>query len=202
VGGHFFERRPWGEPGWLVADFRWRVQTRVMRVKSKKTAPTGGPAKRGPKGDYEVGYAKPPADHRFKPGNNANPKGRRKGTKNRSVVIRDVLLQEITVRVGGETKQMSKLEALFEKTLSEALAGDKKSAALIFSIAQKEGLLTPEQEEAAESFSETDAAVLEAYHQQFIGGRPGQDDEATIESRGFDDQQTGAGPTEEETDGD
>jgi len=168
-----------------------------MREKSKKTGPTGGPAKRGPKGDYEVGYAKPPTEHRFKPGNNANPKGRRRGTKNRSVVIRDVLLQEITVRLGGETKQMSKLEALFEKTLSEALAGDKKSAALIFSVAQKEGLLTPEQEEAAESFSDTDAAVLAAYHQQFVGDRSGPDDEATIESQGLDDHQTGAGATEE-----
>jgi hypothetical protein len=165
-----------------------------MRVKSKKTAPTGGP-KRRPNGDYEVGYAKPPAEHRFKPGNNANPKGRQRGTKNHSVVIRDVLLAQIAVRVGGETKQMSKLEALFEKTLSEALAGDKKSAALIFSIAQKEGLLTPEQEEAAEGFSEADAAVLAAYHQQLIGDRSGQDDEATTKSRGFDDPQTGAGPT-------
>jgi Family of unknown function (DUF5681) len=176
-GGYFFKQPAIGGARLVGRDFRWRAQTRVMRVKSKKTAPSGGPAKQRPKGDYEVGYAKPPAEHHFKPGNNANPKGRRKGTKNRSVVIQDVLLQQITVRVGGETKQMSKLEALFEKTLSEALAGDKKSAALIFSIAQKEGLLTPEQEEAAESFSETDAAVLEAYHQQFIGDRSGQDDE-------------------------
>jgi hypothetical protein len=165
--------------------------------KTSKTAATGGSAKRQPEGDYEVGYAKPPAEHRFKPGNNANPKGRRRGTKNRGVVIRDVLLEPITVRVGGETKQMSKLEALFEKTISEALAGDKKAAALIFAVAQKEGLLTPEQEEAAESLSETDAAVLEAYHQQFISGRPAQADGATIEPRGIDDRRTAAGPTKE-----
>jgi hypothetical protein len=137
----------------------------------------GKTAKRQPKGDYEVGYAKPPAEHRFRPGNNANPRGRRKGTKNRKVVIQDVLLQQVTVRQGNRTKQMSKLEALFEKLLSEALAGDKKAAALIMGIAQKEGLLTPEQEEVAESFSETDAAVLEAYRQQFAGGEP--DDHGT-----------------------
>jgi hypothetical protein len=127
---------------------------------------------RQPERDYEVGYAKPPTEHRFKPGSNANPRGRRKGSKNRKVVIQDVLLQQITVRVGNQTKQMSKLEALFEKLLSEALAGDKKAAALIMGVAQKEGLLTPEQEEAAESFSETDAAVLEAYRQQFAGAEP------------------------------
>jgi hypothetical protein len=103
---------------------------------------------------------RPPPEHRFKPGNNANPKGRRKGTKNRRVVVQDVLLEQITVREGGETKQMSKLEALLKKTMSDALAGDKKSAGLIFAIAQREGLLTPEQEEALGSVAETDAAII------------------------------------------
>ena len=51
------------------------------------------------------------------------------------------------------------------------MLGDKKSAALIFGVAQKEGLMTPEQEEAAENFTETDAAVLDAYHQQLLGGQ-------------------------------
>jgi hypothetical protein len=166
-------------------------------LKNKKTAPTAGPTKRRPKGDYPVGYAKPPAEHQFKPGNNANPRGRQKGSKNNRVVIRDVLLKQVTVLVGGEPKQMSRLEALFEKILSEAFAGDKKAATIILGIAQKEGLLTPEQEEAAEGFSETDDAVLEAYHQQFIGGTAGQDDEATTKSRGVDGPQTGTGPTEQ-----
>lgn len=133
-------------------------------------------AKRQPKGDYEVGYAKPPSEHRFKPGNNANPRGRRKGTKNRKVVIEDVLLELVTVRQGGQIKQMPRLQAVFEKLVSEALAGDKKAAALVMAIAQKEGLLTPEQEEAAESFSDSDAAVLEAFRQQFTAGEPNASD--------------------------
>ena len=60
--------------------------------------------------------------------------------------------------------------------MSEALAGDKKAAALVMAIAQKEGLLTPEQEEAAESFSDSDAAVLEAFRQQFTAGEPNASD--------------------------
>jgi hypothetical protein len=33
--------------------------------------------------DYEVGYAKPPVECRFKPGQSGNPRGRPKGSKNR-----------------------------------------------------------------------------------------------------------------------
>jgi hypothetical protein len=35
-----------------------------------------------PPRDYEVGYAKPPARTRFKPGQSGNPKGRPRGSKN------------------------------------------------------------------------------------------------------------------------
>jgi hypothetical protein len=43
------------------------------------------------KKEYEVGYGRPPKEHRFKPGNNANPNGRKKKTQNRKVVVSDIL---------------------------------------------------------------------------------------------------------------
>jgi hypothetical protein len=45
--------------------------------------------------DYTVGYCKPPRAHQFKPGNNANPMGRPKGTRNRKVLVREFLLESI-----------------------------------------------------------------------------------------------------------
>jgi hypothetical protein len=69
-----------------------------------------------PNGDYEVGYGKPPAAHRFKPGNKANPRGRKKGSRNRKVVIREVLLEAVTVREGGEIRQMSLTGSFCEGT--------------------------------------------------------------------------------------
>ena len=137
----------------------------AMSEADKQEAPAEQ-VKRKPTGDYDVGYCRPPVQHRFKPGNNANPKGRRKGTKNRKVVVRDVLLEQITVREGDEIKQMSKFEAVLKKTLSQALGGDKKSAVTIFAIAQKDGLLTPEQEQAVENLSENDAAIIEDYNRR------------------------------------
>src|SRR5262249_32255388 len=113
------------------------------------------------KGDYEVGYGRPPVAHRFKPGNKANPRGRRRGARNRKIVIQEVLFEPVTVREGGETRQMPALEAVLKKTLSKALAGDNKAALMIIGIAQKEGILTPEQELAVNDMSENDLAIIE-----------------------------------------
>jgi hypothetical protein len=113
------------------------------------------------KENYQVGYGRPPVEHRFKPGNDANPKGRKKKTQNRKVVVRDLLLEPITVKEGGEVKQMSMLEAVLKKTMSKALAGDHKAALTIIGIAQREGILTPEQEETIDSLSDSDRAIME-----------------------------------------
>jgi len=60
--------------------------------------PAEHPAKHRPKGEYERGYCKPPIEHQFKPGNKMNPKGRKKGSRSRKVVIEEVLFEQITVR--------------------------------------------------------------------------------------------------------
>jgi hypothetical protein len=114
-----------------------------------------------PKGDYEVGYCRPPAAYRFKHGNNANPKGRKKGTRNRKLVIREMLFEAVTVREGDTVRQMPALEAVLKKTLAKALGGDHKAALTIIGIAQKEGILTPEQEQVVEDLAESDLAILE-----------------------------------------
>jgi Family of unknown function (DUF5681) len=122
---------------------------------------TNRPDKNRPTRDYEVGYCKPPLGHRFKHGNKANPKGRRKGSKSRKVVIHDVMFEPVTLREGDRTRQISALEAVLKKTLSKALAGDNKAALTIIGIAQKEGILTPEQEQAVDDLSETDLAIMQ-----------------------------------------
>jgi hypothetical protein len=45
--------------------------------------------------------------------------------------------------------------------LSKALAGDNKAALTIIGIAQKEGILTPEQEQVVENLSESDLSIME-----------------------------------------
>jgi hypothetical protein len=93
---------------------------------------------------------------------------------NRKVVVQEVLLEPIAVREGGELKQMTRLEALMRKTMADALAGDRKAAATIFAIAQKEGLLTSEQVEAVEGLVDDDAAILEAYNGRVLASQTSQ----------------------------
>ena len=132
------------------------------------------PDKKQPKGNYNVGYCKPPVAHRFKHGNKANPKGRGKGSKSRKIVIQDVMFEPVTVREGELTRQMSALEAVLKKTLSKALAGDNKAAITIIGIAQKEGILTPAQEQAVDDFSETDLAIMRDVRRRLEAASPEQ----------------------------
>jgi hypothetical protein len=131
-----------------------------MNPTETTTATTNGAAEK-PNGDYAVGYGKPPAAHRFKPGNQANSKGRKRGSRNRRVVIREVLFEPVTVREGDKVRQMPALEAVLKKLLSKALNGDNKAAITLIGIAQKEGILTPEQEHVVDNLSETDLAIME-----------------------------------------
>ena len=119
---------------------------------------------KGLNGGYTVGYRRPPREHQFKAANNANPLGRKKGSRNRTLVIRQILFEPIMVREGEQVKKMSVLEAIIRQTCNKALKGDHKSALTIIGLAQKEGLLTPEQTEAVEEgMSEADKAILEDF---------------------------------------
>ena len=62
---------------------------------------------------------------------------------------------------------MSMLEAVVKKLLSQALTGDHKSALTIIGIAQREGLLTPEQEETVDTLSERDKAIMDDAMKRF-----------------------------------
>lgn len=130
------------------------------------TTPADDAAESRTRGEYKVGYRKPPPQHRFKRGNNANPRGRKKGTRNRKLVIQEVLFELVTVREGGEVRQMPALEALLKKLLAKGLGGDAKATLAIIGLAQREGLLTPEQEQEVENLSESDRATMEDYRRR------------------------------------
>src|SRR5688572_22426014 len=90
---------------------------------------------------YVVGYGRPPRQHQFKVGNTASRRGRKRGSRNRTLVIKEILFEPIKVREGEEIKRMSLIEAIVRQSCNKALKGDHKAALMIIGLAQKEGLL-------------------------------------------------------------
>lgn len=88
------------------------------------------------KGDYEVGYKKPPKHGQIKPGERRSP-GRPKGSKGFKATTQAMLNKRVTVRVGGKTKSMSTLEAVGERIREKALKGEDKAIAQILVLAQR-----------------------------------------------------------------
>tara|TARA_Y100000815_G_scaffold74668_1_gene63475 strand:- start:171 stop:590 length:420 start_codon:yes stop_codon:yes gene_type:complete len=83
--------------------------------------------KKKPQGDYEVGYARPPAGSRFKPGQSGNSKGRPKGSKNLSSIIEATLFGPVQVTVGGRPMKVPAFEAVMMRLVRKALEGDLRA---------------------------------------------------------------------------
>ena len=82
-------------------------------------------------------------------------------------MVRDVLFEPVKVNEGGVEKQMPALEVVIKRLLAQALKGDTKAALTILALAQREGLLTPEQEEAVDALSQNDEAIVLDAMQRF-----------------------------------
>ncbi len=92
-----------------------------------------------PGASYEVGYGKPPATTRFKPGTSGNPRGRPKGAKNRLPKLNEerlkmIILQEayrdITVRDGARNVTIPMAQAVMRSLAVNAAKGQHRAQRL------------------------------------------------------------------------
>ena len=95
---------------------------------------------------YEVGYAKPPAETRFKPGQSGNPRGRPKGAKNKpqhisTDTLHDIILSEayrkITITEGNKRKEIPILRATVRSIALAAAKGQPSAQKLLLDIVNK-----------------------------------------------------------------
>jgi hypothetical protein len=87
--------------------------------------------------EYEVGFGKPPIEHRFKPGQSGNPGGRRKATGNILRAIRLDLDEEILITQGKRSRRVSNAEALVRLQINRALSGDWKAFMWVIKLADR-----------------------------------------------------------------
>ncbi len=95
-------------------------------------------------GNYTVGYAKPPAEHWFKPGQSGNPGGRppkplppppkEGGLTSTEASILRVMRGTVTVKSGERSRWIASTDALAELLLAQALGGDMRATRLLLEL--------------------------------------------------------------------
>ena len=84
-----------------------------------------------PDDGYAVGYGKPPREHRFKPGQSGNSKGRRKGSRGLKTDLQAELDGTIAITINGQRVHGTR-QRLFVKALATRAAfGDLKAASIL-----------------------------------------------------------------------
>ena len=77
---------------------------------------------------YDVGYGKPPAQHRFKKGQSGYPRGRRKGSANLMTLVNNELDTLVTIEVGSRRRRVTKRQAAAMRLANMFTMGDPKLA--------------------------------------------------------------------------
>jgi hypothetical protein len=96
--------------------------------------------------DYEIGFRKPPAKSRFKPGSSGNPKGRPLGSKNKtslkeetklSDIIFEIANQKISVQEKDKKVNITMAEAMVRSLAIKAVKGDTRSQKIFLNLKDK-----------------------------------------------------------------
>jgi hypothetical protein len=125
-----------------------------MTAQRKGSKSRAHPSHGGP-----VGRGNPPREHQFKPGQSGNPKGRPRGAKNESTILREILGRKIVNRSGDRVRRITVLEGILLRIADDSLKGDIKSAAFLLNryAAMVSGELH------VQDISDDDREVLEAF---------------------------------------
>lgn len=115
-----------------------------------------------------VGYRKPPKRHQWKKGQSGNRAGRKKGSKNKSTIIIELMEQKLGRKIEDISK-LSRLEGMLLKAIQKALSGDTKAMAFILrryddaeAVQSRAEPISTEQDEAVY------AALVEKIKREFL----------------------------------
>ena len=126
------------------------------------------------KRDHKVGSRKPPLHSRFKPGQSANPAGRKKGVPNFKTDVENTLQLPVQLSESGKTKRVSTQQAVLARLKQKAVAGDVRALDRALKLVIK---LSDEAESsgAAGPMDAVDHAILGAFIEEVLSATPDQD---------------------------
>lgn len=117
--------------------------------------------------DYEVGYGKPPQQHRFKRGQSGNPRGRPKGARGFKTLLEEELGATVTISAGGKKQKVSVVSAALKRLVQRAVSdGDLRALEKLLGYAQSLEAARPAEASAP---SPDDLAILEQLKRDLAG---------------------------------
>ena len=86
------------------------------------------------KGDYEIGYGKPPRGCGFKKGQSGNPLGRPPGAKNLTTLLNDALNETVTITENGRRRKITKREAVIKQLVNKSASAEARSLKILLDL--------------------------------------------------------------------
>lgn len=111
------------------------------------------------RGDYEVGYGRPPTRTRFKKGQSGNPMGRWPQVASVKDILTKELAKTVPIIEDGEQVRITKFELLVRSNLNEAIKGKGPAFKWAIQVIREAGL-----NESPETWQELDEATVQALH--------------------------------------
>ena len=98
-----------------------------------------GPPRRrsNTKADLGVGYGRPPASGRFKPGQSGNPKGRKKALKTVGQGIDETLTKKVTIDENGRRITLTLQDMILRKLAYSAARGEMTAVKTLFALKER-----------------------------------------------------------------
>jgi hypothetical protein len=87
--------------------------------------------------DYEVGYGKPPIGSRFKKGNNANPHGRPRKSKDLAALLKRALDMPVVVVENGARRKRTKREVVIAQLVEKCAEADLRATKILLDLLYK-----------------------------------------------------------------
>ena len=95
-------------------------------------------------GRSEVGYGKPPREHRFKPGQSGNPRGRPKGARGFKADVEEALRATIVITEDGKQRRITIVAAALKRLIQKAVQkGDLRAIETLFTLARQQDATAP-----------------------------------------------------------